>query len=270
MSIEPPARLQIVPVDGRPVQCHVLDPAPDPAAPLDLPLLFLHGLGCSSEAWKMALRELARRGLAHPVFVPDMPGFGCSPGPDEIMGMEDLADWAARLLDVLGVSKVHLAGNSMGGQVALALARRHPERVGGIVLVGSTVGEDYVPAWRYAVGLLVDGTREPLVYNLLLARMYAQQGIPRYLATTRKMLEDEPLKHADEVRAPCLVLRGGRDGIIPDAVARRLAAALPRGEFRRLEGASHALNFSRASEFIEIALEFWGRADRPLVRPPAP
>ena len=263
MSIEPLARLQVVPVDGRPVQCHVLDASPAPSTPLSLPLLFLHGLGCSSEAWKRALVELARRGLPHPVFVPDMPGFGCSPGPDETLGMEDLADWAARLLDALGVPKVHVAGNSMGGQVALALARRHPERVGGLVLVGSTVGEDYVPAWRYAAGLLVDGTREPFVYNVLLARMYAQQGIPRYLATTQKMLEDEPLRHADEVRAPCLVLRGGRDGIIPDAVARRLAAALPRGEFRRLEGASHALNFSRAPEFIQIALEFWERKSPP-------
>ncbi len=107
--------------------------------------------------------------------------------------MEDLADWATRLLDALGVVKVHMVGNLMGCQMALALVRRHPERVGGIVPVGSTVGEDYVPAWRYVANLLVDGAREPLVYNALLLRMYAQQGIPRYLATTQKMLEDKPL-----------------------------------------------------------------------------
>ena len=105
-------------------------------------------------------------------------------------------------------------------------------------------------------------TREPLVYNAVLARMYAQQGVRRYLATTRKMLEDEPLKHAEEVHAPCLVLRGARDGIIPDAVARRLAAALPHGEFRRLKGAPHALQFGRPAEFVAIALEFWGRNPR--------
>ena len=258
MSVEP-TRLQVVSVDGRPAHCHVLDALPPSASPtpLSLPLLFLHGLGCSSDAWRPALQILARRRVSCPVFVPDLPGFGCSPGPHEVLGMEDLADWAARLLDVLGVAQVHVAGNSMGCQVALALARRHPERVGGLILVGPTVGEQYVPAWRYALGLLVDGTREPLVYNALLARMYAQQGIPHYLATTRKMLEDEPLKHADEVRAPCLVLRGARDGIIPDAVARRLAAALPRGEFRRLEGAPHALNYGRAAEFVAISLEFF-------------
>ena len=261
--MSPVSRLQIVPVDGRTVQCHVLDPHLDSvfSPPLRLPILLLHGLGCSSEAWRPTLAVLAERRLPVPVFVPDLPGFGCSPGPPEALGMADLADWAARLMDALGVARAHLAGNSMGCQVALALARRCPERAGGLVLVGPTVGERYIPLWRYAVGLLRDGVQEPMNYNLRLTRMYAQMGVPRYLATTRKMLEDEPLRHADEVRAPCLIVRGQRDGIIPDPVARRLAAALPRGEFRRLNGTAHALQFSRPREFVETALPFWARAE---------
>ncbi len=260
-----PSLLQSLSVDGRTVLCHALPPAERSAASafLGLPLILLHGLGCSSDAWRPALRCLAKRGVDCPVFVPDMPGFGCSPGPREVLGMEDLADWTARLMDTLGVERAYLAGNSMGCQVALALARRQPERVGGLVLVGPTVGEQYIPFWRYALGLLLDGCREPLVYNAVLARMYAQQGIPRYLATTRKMLEDKPLVHAGEVCAPCLILRGERDGIIPDAVARRLAAALPCGEFRRVVGAAHALQFSRPQEFVTALLDFLGQIEAP-------
>ena len=258
-----PTRLQTLTVDTRSVLCHVLDPSAPTvySPPLRLPLLLLHGLGCSSEAWRPTLDALAERSLTVPVFVPDMPGFGCSPGPAESLGMEDLADWAVRLLDALGVERVHLAGNSMGCQVALALARRRPERVGGLALVGATVGGQSVSFWRYALGLMVDGTQEPLNYTLRLTQMYAQMGFPRYLATTRKMLEDEPLNHADEVQAPCLILRGARDGIIPDRIARRLAAALPRGEFQRLHEAAHALQFSRPREFVETALPFWARAE---------
>lgn len=256
-------RLQTLAVDARPVLCHVLNPASSSvySPPLRLPIILLHGLGCSSEAWRPTLDTLAERRLACRVFVPDMPGFGCSPGPAEALGIADLADWTARLMDALGLERAHLAGNSMGCQVALALARRRPERVGGLVLVGPTVGEQYIPFWRYALGLLLDGVQEPPNYNLRLARMYAQMGVPRYLATTRKMLEDEPLRHADEVRAPCLIVRGERDGIIPDPVARRLAAALPLGEFRRLYGTAHALQFSRPREFVETALPFWARAE---------
>ncbi len=53
----------------------------------------------------------------------------------------------------------------------------------------------------------------------------------------------------------------GRVTIIPDRAARRLAAALPRGEFRRLSGTAHALQFSRPREFVETALPFWARAE---------
>lgn len=259
----PVSRLQSVPVDGRPVACHVLDPAPPSihSPPLHLPVILLHGLGCSPEAWKPTVDALAGRCLPCPVFVPDMPGFGCSPGPKEALGMADLADWTARLMDTLGVARAHLAGNSMGCQVALALARRHPQRVGGLVLVGPTAGEQYVSFWRYALGLLVDGVQEPPNYNLRLVRMGVQMGVPRFLATTRKMLEDEPLLHAGEVCAPCLIVRGERDGIIPDSVARRLTVALPRSAFRRLYGTAHALQFSRPREFVETALSFWTGAE---------
>ena len=112
---------------------------------------------------------------------------------------------------------------------------------------------------------MLDGTQELLDYTLRLTRMYAQMGVPRYLATPLKMLEDEPLNHADEVQAPCLILRGARDGIIPDRIARRLAAALPHGEFQRLPRAAHALQFSRPREFVETALPFWARVETPSV-----
>ena len=90
----------------------------------------------------------------------------------------------------------------MGCQVALEVARRHPARVGGLVLVGPTTGARRVPYWRYAVGLARDGFREPLRYNVVLMKMYVQMGLRRYLATVRKMMEDEPLTYAGEIRGP--------------------------------------------------------------------
>jgi len=127
--------------------------------------------------------------------------------------------------------------------------------------MGPTVGEPYISFGRYALGLLLDGAQEPLLYNLRLGGKHAQMGVLRYLATIRKMLEDEPLRHVDEVCAPCLIVRGAHDGIVPDPVARRLAAALPCGESRRLFGAAHASQFSRLRDFVETALPFWARAE---------
>lgn len=261
-------RLHFFSVDGRSVRCRILEPAPDPAPGSPrLPLLLLHGLGCSMESWLPAMKVLSERRPAARVHAADFPGFGCSPGPREAMGMEDLADWAARLLDAMGVARAHLAGNSMGCQVALALARRHPERVGGLVLIGPTSGDRLISFWRYALGLLLDGAREPMRYNAVLTGWYLEMGVPRYLTTTRKMLEDDPVARAGEVAAPCLVVRGGYDGIIPDAAARRLAAALPRSRFERLPKMPHALQYSRPREMMDVALPFWAEAEAALSSP---
>lgn len=260
-----PAAIRYCTVDGLSVRYYGLEAATSPCLSLQFPLLLLHGLGCSSDSWLPALDVLANRRLSVPVFVPDFPGFGCSPGPPEALGMSDLADWAVRLMDTLGLERVHLGGNSMGCQVALALARRYPGRVGGLALVGPTSGDRLISFGRYAVGLLRDGVREPMRYNLLLTRMYAQMGVPRYLATTRKMLEDDPVAQAQETRAPVLILRGGWDGIIPDRAARRMAAALPSASFQRLARMPHALQYSRPRILMECALPFWAEAEEKII-----
>jgi pimeloyl-ACP methyl ester carboxylesterase len=141
----------------------------DPA--VRLPVLLLHGLGCSVEAWGPLLRHIAADenggGRDRPVWAMDMPGYGKSPGPPawRALGIEELADWTVRLMDTLGIARAHLAGNSMGCQVALALARRLPERTGALVLCGPTEGADIVPFWRTVSGLLTDAFVEPWSYN---------------------------------------------------------------------------------------------------------
>lgn len=246
-------RIETAQVDGRPVRLRRFS---SPACSLTLPLLLLHGLGCSADAWSPALRAFTRHGCARPVIAPDMPGYGRSPGPRRALGMTELADWATRLLDVLQIERAHLAGNSMGCQVALALARRHPERVGGLVLTGPTTGTRMVPVWRYVVGLVVDGIHEPIVYNGTLFRMYLEMGLRRYLATAWKMFQDDPFAHTGEVQAPCLILRGDWDGIVPERIARLLADRLPRGTYSEVARRAHALEFNHPTAFVQNTLAF--------------
>jgi 2-hydroxy-6-oxonona-2,4-dienedioate hydrolase len=227
-------------------------------ATFGLPLLLVHGLCCSADVWEPSLRRLARMRLDQPVFAPDLPGCGHSPGPGEALGMEELADWSVRLMDALGIARAHVVGNSMGCQVALALAHRQPERVGGLVLAGPTIGAEVVPAWRYMLGLMLDGLREPVRYNALLTKLYYRMGPLGYIATVRKMLDHDPLSCARMVTAPCLVVRGESDAVVPDLAARRLAAVLPRGVYTVVEGAAHALQFGWPEAFTRLLVEFLG------------
>jgi pimeloyl-ACP methyl ester carboxylesterase len=245
-------------MEGRRVRCRVVRPRGngEGRSTLGLPLLLIHGLACSADAWEPSLRRLARSGVGQPVFAPDMPGYGHSPGPRQALGIDELADWTARLLQTLEVPRAYVAGHSMGCQVALALARRHPARVGGLVLVGPTTGTRLVPFWRYVAGLLADGLRETLRYNITLLRMTAQMGMRRYFATIRKMMKDDPFAHAGEVTAPCLVIRGEHDAIVPEPVAQKLVVALPNGALMTVKGAAHAVQFNKPGHFTRAALAF--------------
>jgi pimeloyl-ACP methyl ester carboxylesterase len=84
------------------------------------PLVLLHGIGCSRSAWDPVLQALSER---FDVLALDLPGFGDSPLLDPKVEPEPaaLARSVAELLDELGIAAPHVAGNSLGGWVALEL-----------------------------------------------------------------------------------------------------------------------------------------------------
>ena len=89
------------------------------------PLVLLHGLGSSRHAWDPVIPALAER---FDVIAVDLPGFGDSePLPPQVEPQPAaLAASLADMLDDLGVADPHVAGNSLGGWVALELARLRP------------------------------------------------------------------------------------------------------------------------------------------------
>ena len=249
-------------IDGRRTRLRLAPAAPgkDPTA---TPLLLLHGLGCSSAAWTPSLRRLAARTVPFRTLAPDFPGCGRSGAAGPAMGMDELGDWTARLMDTMGIARANVAGNSMGCQVALALARRHPERVGAVALLGPTTGAANVPFWRYAVGLVWDGFGESPRYDVLLLWMYMQMGLVRYLGTARALMADDPIAHAAEVHSPVLVMRGGHDRIVTEDMARALVAALPCAEYQPLDSTAHAAEFNTPDLFVSAVLEFLARVAQP-------
>jgi pimeloyl-ACP methyl ester carboxylesterase len=245
-------------VDRRRVRYRIVLPEQNgaPRTSLPVPVLFIHGLGCSSDAWSRTLQRFVRLRANQPVIAVDLPGYGRSAKPEEAYGIVELADWLARFLDAVEIDMVDVGGNSMGCQVALALASRYPERVRRSVLIGPTSGDEIESVGRYVAGLIADSTREPVIYNLCLIHMYAQMGVGRYLQTAKKMLEDDALEHARNAYAPTLVLRGRGDAIVSRRAAQKLVATLPNGTYAEMEHSAHAVMFSRPKAFTHLFLSF--------------
>jgi pimeloyl-ACP methyl ester carboxylesterase len=102
------------------------------------PLVLLHGLGMSRDVWRPVVPRLAGE---REVIAVDLPGFGASPpGPRTLRG---LADAVAELCDDLRLERPHVAGNSLGGAVALALgAAGNAETVCALSPVGFDAGRE--------------------------------------------------------------------------------------------------------------------------------
>jgi pimeloyl-ACP methyl ester carboxylesterase len=122
----PEGRLVDLPGRGR---TYVVDvPGPSREAPT---LLLLHALGCTAYlTWYPVLEELAK---TYRVVALDQRWHGRGIRSRRFR-LEDCADDAAALLDVLGVERAYVAGYSMGGLVAQLVAHRHPTRVAGLAL----------------------------------------------------------------------------------------------------------------------------------------
>lgn len=95
-------------------------------------LLLLHNGGTSSTIWRHQVAELVSD---HAVIAVDLPGFGQSPRPALAVGLADLVELVAALLDVLDPGRVLVVGNCMGSNIAAGLARSRPDLVAGLVLI---------------------------------------------------------------------------------------------------------------------------------------
>jgi pimeloyl-ACP methyl ester carboxylesterase len=221
------------------------------------PLVLLHGGWSDGRAWTPQLEDLSDE---FDVLAWDTPGCGGSDDPPDGTGLDGYADAAVGLLDVLGLTRVHLGGLSFGGGLALAVYGRHPQRVRSLVLAGAYAGwkgslppaevsariskvraevdrppdewiDDYLPG--FFAGPVPVAT-EQLVRTMM--RDIRPTG-------TRRMLD--AFAEADlrdvlpSVAVPTLLLYGAEDVRAPRPVAEALHAAIPGARLVLLPGVGH-------------------------------
>jgi pimeloyl-ACP methyl ester carboxylesterase len=226
-------------------------------------LVLLHGLGLSRRSWDPIVPRLAERAE---LLALDLPGFGDAPALDGEPTVAALADAVQAQLDRAGVGDVTAVGNSLGGSIALELARRG--RVARVVVLGPAGLE--APAERYGVIALNETQRaayvaaapvaglvaaNPVARTVLLGWLHGQPwrmpvrvaedeirdfaGAPGFHATLRRATSCWRPSDLAAVEVPVRICVGTRDVLIGAPNARRFAAALPDAHVVPLPGCGH-------------------------------
>lgn len=246
------------------------------------PVVLVHGWGIHSYLWRRNIPALVAAGRR--VYALDLPGHGLSDRPLAAGSytLDAMTAHVLALLDALGVQRTALVGQSMGGRIALEVARMHPERVSSLAVFGCVgFGETTrvasvlarLPAprgvfstllmrrWMVAIGkAFAYGRRAPVAREDIDA-YWATTQFPDFLTAMPRALIDfdwRPLTREDAagVAVPTLVVFGTRDRTVRPTSAKTLVAALPRGRIYWVRDAGHVANEETAEEINPVLVQF--------------
>ncbi len=192
--------------------------------------------------------------IRHPVHAVDLPGFGRSVGPAQILSIPQLADALIGWMAETGLERCHLVANSLGCQIAAHVAVKAPGRVASMVLIGPTLDPLAFAIPIQTLRLLQDAMHEPPQLWMNWVFDFGRAGLRRALGTTREMFRDHLERQLPLVRARTLVMRGGQDPTVPQSAAEAMTRLLPQGELMVIEGQSHCVHYT-APETVRDALE---------------
>lgn len=238
-----------------------------------VPLLLIHGFPLHRGMFAPQLEGLAD---VAKVIVFDVPGVGESePGP---VSMDTIADLAATVLTELEIEKAVVGGVSMGGYASFAFARRHADRLLGLILADTRAVADSEAArdGRRAMARLVQQEGVAAAANRMVPGWFGPstlEGRPDVVKEAREMVEAAPAvavvlmlealaKRPDstpglrDIKLPTLVISGEEDPMIPATEMGEWAALIPGARHVVVPRTGHLPNLEEPVEFNRVVAEF--------------
>lgn len=205
-----------------------------------VPLVCIHGWGVSGTYFIPTAERLA---TDFTVYVPDLPGHGLSDTAPTALDIPALAKALMDWMDVAGIARATLVGQSMGCQVAIEAAIANPTRISRLVLIGPAPGPTGRGSIEQFARLLlgVPYERPSIIRHVIVD--YLRMGwrlVPEFCFMMGHPFE----KRLGRIAMPALLLHGEKDWITPQWWIDRLALLPGLSRAEAIPGASHAVHYS--------------------------
>lgn len=248
------------------------------------PVVMLHGSGPGVSAWANWQHAIPALSRDRRVLALDIVGFGHTDRPEDVTySLRTWTDHVWSFLDALGLDRVSLVGNSLGGRIALQMAEDDQDRLDRIVLmgapgVGMTITDGlqalraYEPSPEAMRHLLRTyfAVDPDLITDDLVRIRYEASAAPGAHEAYRLMFFDPRHQGGqlgiseEQVRAvtrPTLLVHGREDRIVPVDVAWNMLRLLPDADLHVFSGCGHWTQIERAADFNAVVAQFLGDAD---------
>ena len=242
------------------------------------PLYMVHGIGSRKTVWDGLIPGLREHFTCVRY---DLRGHGMSPVPPTPYSLEQLVEDLDGLRKRLGHLKIHVIGHSLGGMIAPAYARKHPERVLSVGLLSTAAGRSADDRAKLrAVGEAMrdsirTGRGVKAVVCTLIERWYTDEFIaarPEAVEARIKQVIDTPEEvflsvfqiyaqtemkpWLHEITCPCLVLTGALDGGCSPRLNAVMAEELPNAEMVILDNLKHSILIEAPERVLEPLKNF--------------
>lgn len=240
-------------------------------APSGIPVVLLHGW---TDSWNSFERVLPLLPESYHVFAPSMRGHGDSDKPFEGYSIRDFSDDVAAFMDAMKLDSAVFVGFSMGGVVTKRFTLDHPDRVDGLILIGTPVNLDNQPyideLWELLLTLRdpidpgfirsfnADVPVKPVPEDFMEHINQANMKVPAHVwrDAFKGVWDANLMGEVSAIKSPVLVLWGDHDSFTTIDDQKELASAILGSEFKVYPGNGHAIHWEDPEIFSNEMIQF--------------
>ena len=224
----------------------------------------LHGAGADGLVWGYQVSRLSKY---FKIIVPDLPGHGRS-GGRPLTSAKEYSAWLDQFTTALGLSSFFLIGHSFGGAIAQEYVRVYPDKIKGLVLVGTSTVFRLSRMYRKLYEKGVDLSAEDIIDNISSCGMDIPDSFKRGLTMLREIGNDaleadllaaglfDSSDWISSIKQPVLIVWGADDVITARDLPEEMNQSLPGSELCIIPNAGHVVMIDRRNAFNEAVKDF--------------